>query len=380
MNPTIVSSEWLLDHIQRSTVKLFDCTIYPHLSPEEAGRRFEEAHLPTATQMVFRFDSRTGLDPFTAIPKPSHFTKDVTHAGLSRGMHCILYDTDGKSSYRVWWLLCFFSHPRVSIYAGGLREWVSREFPIESSVVHPVIPAPRTAFCASRREEMLASPMAIQRYVVQSIVDRDVLRDTAYAGLIELIDEADGMLEAKQIISRLRVGETINPNEGIVRQLVDVRPVPKKRPVVSTEHDEEEEEEEEETSTSASVSAVERIPKPVQPDLTSSPIQRANTEEGRWETIPCSFSLPYTEFLDKDGTIIAQSSILRSIFRAAHIDVTKTITFYGDDGYQTALAVLAASLASGLSPSTYNIVREPISHFAPQFARPTGAAKKPSST
>ncbi|TNJ30183.1 3-mercaptopyruvate sulfurtransferase/Thiosulfate sulfurtransferase [Giardia muris] len=376
MNPTIVSSEWLLDHIQRSTVKLFDCTIYPHLSPEEAGRKFEEAHLPTATQMVFRFDSRTGLDPFTTIPKPSHFTKDVTHAGLSRGMHCILYDTDGKSSYRVWWLLSFFSHPRVSIYAGGLREWVSREFPIESSVVHPVIPAPRTAFCASRREEMLASPAAIQRYVVQSIVDRDVLRDTAYAGLMELIDEADGMLEAKQIISRLRVGETINPNEGIVRQLVDVRPMPKKRPVVTNTEEEEEEEEEDEESTSTS--AVERTTGPMAIKSTSIPLQNASTEEVRWETIPCSLSLPYTEFLDKNGTIIAQSSILRSIFRAAHIDVTKAITFYGDDGYQTSLAVLAASLASGLSPSTYNIVREPISHFAPQFAR-SPEVKKPSS-
>lgn len=70
--------------MQKSAVRLFDCTLYSGISAAEASERFSKAHIPTAAQFRVQLDIDVDLDEYTIIPKPNIFAKYVTMAGLSR--------------------------------------------------------------------------------------------------------------------------------------------------------------------------------------------------------------------------------------------------------------------------------------------------------
>ena len=357
MYPTIVSTEWLGDHVQKSAVRLFDCTLYSGISAAEASEKFSMAHIPTAAQFRVQLDIDVDLDEYTIIPKPNIFAKHVTAAGLSRGLHCVLYDTDGKSAYRVWWLLNFFSHPKVSVYPGGLKEWVEKGMPVDSKRKVQQISVPKTAFFAHPRFEMIVKPSDIRRFVLQNISDKTDTVSTLYPRFFTVIEEIDMALDSKSFVSRLEIGDTSSsssPTENTVRQLVDVRAMKRDEPsqgdCVGPDHDEGEE------TDSVSTSGEE--------DLREKDLQALQqTQQARLESIPFSLVMPYTNFLDEHGMILGSSAILRSKFRSAGVDITKPVTFYGDSGFETAIAVLAAVLASGQSPSTYSILKDPLLRF-----------------
>ncbi|ESU36500.1 Thiosulfate sulfurtransferase [Giardia duodenalis] len=361
MYPTIVSTEWLGDHVQKSAVRLFDCTLYSGISAAEASERFSKAHIPTAAQFRVQLDIDVDLDEYTIIPKPNIFAKYVTMAGLSRGLHCVLYDTDGKSAYRIWWLLNFFSHPKVSIYPGGLKEWIEKGMPIDSKRKVQQISVPKTAFSSHPRFEMIVKPSDIRRFVLQNISDKTDVVSTLYPRFFTMIEEIDMALDSKSFVSRLEIGDTSSsssPTENTVRQLVDVRAI--RRDEHSCQIDCNYVDQDESggpcsTSTSGEGSLHEK-------DLQALH-HTPQTQQARLESIPFSLIMPYTSFLDESGVIVGSSAVLRSKFRSAGIDITKPVTFYGDSGYETSVAVLAAVLASGQSPSIYSILKDPLLRF-----------------
>ena len=272
-------------------------------------------------------------------------------------MHCVLYDTDGKSAYRVWWLLNFFSHPKVSVYPGGLKEWVEKGMPVDSKRKVQQFSVPKTAFSAHPRFDMIVKPSDIRRFVLQNISDKTDTVSTLYPRFFTVIEEIDMALDSKSFVSRLEIGDTSSsssPTENTVRQLVDVRAMKRDEPsqgdCVGPDHDEGEE------TDSVSTSGEE--------DLREKDLQALQqTQQTRLESIPFSLVMPYTNFLDEHGMILGSSAILRSKFRSAGVDITKPVTFYGDSGFETAIAVLAAVLASGQSPSTYSILKDPLLRF-----------------
>lgn len=134
MFPAVVSADWLHAHIGKAALRVYDCTFHSDLSVEQARAAFAEAHLPSALQLLLRTDDRPPEGWFSCIPKPHVFGKLVTEAGLSRGLHCVFYDTDGMSAYRAWWLLNYYGHSKVSILIGGMPAWVEKGYAIEGLV------------------------------------------------------------------------------------------------------------------------------------------------------------------------------------------------------------------------------------------------------
>lgn len=360
MYPTIVSTEWLGDHIQKSAVRLFDCTLYSGLSTTEAQDRFNKAHIPTAAQLRIQLDIDVDLDEYTIIPKPNIFARYVTAAGLSRGLHCILYDTDGKSAYRIWWLLNFFSHPKVSLYPGGLKEWIEKGMPVDSKRKIQHISVPKTAFSAHPRFEMIVKPSDIRRFVLQNIGDKTSTVSTLYPKFFTVIESIDMALDSKSFVSRLEIGDTSSsssPTENTVRQLVDVRAIKREEQshqsdCIHIDGDKDNDENNDSLSTNG------------EGDLQEKDLQQQQAQQQpQLDSIPFSLIMPYTDFLDENNIILGSSAVLRSKFRSAGIDITKPVTFYGNNGYETSIAVLAAVLASGQSPSVYTILKDPLLRF-----------------
>lgn len=318
MFPTLVSCEWLRDHIQRSAIRIFDCTIYSTLSLVDAQARFVERHIPSASQLLLRLDpAKTGENIFDIIPKASAFSKCVTDAGISRGLHCVLYDTDGLSAYRVWWLLNYFSHPTVSLFTGGLAEWCDKGLQTESGPVPALYAAPRTAFSAQPTPSLVVSALSVMRYVKEREAASPSETPAKFPQFFTRIEQTDNMLDETSMVVRLGLGASGSDEAAgaSIQQLVDVR-------VVQAE--------------------------------AKGDADQDNTEA----SLPHAAHIPYLSFLDDNGRISTDVTLLRSHFHAVGVDVSQPITFFGRNGVELSIAVLAAFLCSGQNIRRFSICRD----------------------
>ena len=79
---------------------------------------------------------------FKTQPLSSTFTWIVTQWGFSRGIHAVLYDRDGKSAVRAWWMFQYFGHAKVSVLQGGLQRWKLQKRPMAMKEIKRLQPAP----------------------------------------------------------------------------------------------------------------------------------------------------------------------------------------------------------------------------------------------
>jgi thiosulfate/3-mercaptopyruvate sulfurtransferase len=57
----------------------------------------------------------------------------MSRAGIGAGTHVIAHDFgDGSTAARLWWLLRYFGHERVSLLDGGFARWVAEGLPLET--------------------------------------------------------------------------------------------------------------------------------------------------------------------------------------------------------------------------------------------------------
>ena len=167
---SLVSSEWLSDHLGDPAVVIADCTIFLRMGDDgyisESGRaNFEAAHLPGA---VFADLNEALVDTTSqlryAVPSPEDFGAAMEQLGVSDTTRVVLYD-DNSSMWaaRVWWMLRWIGFDNAALLDGGLKAWQAEGRPTEAgpSASTPAAPgslslAPRPRLIADKDEVMAA--------------------------------------------------------------------------------------------------------------------------------------------------------------------------------------------------------------------------------
>src|SRR5439155_24115607 len=104
--------------------------------------------------------------------------------------HVVAYDFgDSSAAARLWWLLRYFGHERVSLLDGGMARWKAEGLPLESGVRS----YPSSPFIAEPHPEMIVDANAVEaaRRDPHTLVldSRAVER---YEGRIEPVDPVAG--------------------------------------------------------------------------------------------------------------------------------------------------------------------------------------------
>ncbi|HTV80391.1 MAG TPA: sulfurtransferase [Steroidobacteraceae bacterium] len=117
-------------------LRIFDCR--HDLARRDWGRQaFAAAHIPGA---VFADLDRDLSGPVTAdsgrhpLPDPAALSAFLGAAGVDANTHVVAYDQD-KSAFaaRLWWLLRWLGHERVSVLNGGWAAWRAAGLPLQSA-------------------------------------------------------------------------------------------------------------------------------------------------------------------------------------------------------------------------------------------------------
>src|SRR5262245_30302610 len=138
----LVSVQWVDAHLDDPGVRPGDVRWY--LTERGRGRAdYELAHIPGAPFLDVddNLAAPRGQGPGRhPLPTSEAFAAAARRAGISAGTHIVAYDSSGGAyAARLWWLLRYFGHERVSLLDGGWPAWQAGGYPTEAgqAVVAP---------------------------------------------------------------------------------------------------------------------------------------------------------------------------------------------------------------------------------------------------
>jgi len=184
---SLVSTEWLSQHLDDSDLVILDCTVYQE-SDENGGfhnvsgrSKYEEGHIPTAgfADLKGELSDQSASIEF-AVPSPEQFCDAMGKLGVGDNSRVVLYDAMYSAwAARVWWMLRWVGFDNAALLDGGLQAWVHEGRPLNSGFVESteqlLSVRPRPELIASA-EEVLSS---IEDHNVQLI---DTLPEEMYRG------------------------------------------------------------------------------------------------------------------------------------------------------------------------------------------------------
>lgn len=152
---TLVTTEWLNEHLNDSDLVVLDCTVT--MLPKEGGgmqsmsgrSAYESGHIPSAgfadlTSGLCDTSSALGF----ALPTPEQFCAAMGALGVGDNSRVVLYDSfNSVWAARVWWMLRWVGFDRAALLDGGLKAWSAEGRPLSTEPAEPrmatLTPKPR---------------------------------------------------------------------------------------------------------------------------------------------------------------------------------------------------------------------------------------------
>ncbi|MDX1335333.1 MAG: sulfurtransferase [Gammaproteobacteria bacterium] len=184
---SLVSTEWLSQHLDDPDLIILDCSVYQEADEgggfhNVSGRvKYEEGHIPNAGFADLKGELSDLNAPIEfAVPTPEQFCMAMGKLGIGDNSRVVLYDAMYSAwAARVWWMLRWVGFDNAALLDGGLQAWIHEGLPLESGLVerepHQLSCHPRPELITNA-EEVLS---AIKDEAVQLI---DTLPEELYRG------------------------------------------------------------------------------------------------------------------------------------------------------------------------------------------------------
>ncbi len=135
---TLVSTDWLANHIKDPDLRILDASWYMPAMQRDAKAEYAAAHIPGARH--FDIDEIADLrsDLPHMMPPVEKFLSRVRALGVGDGHQIVVYDGMGLfSAARVWWMFRLMGHSNIAVLDGGFPKWQADGHPVED--LPPVI-------------------------------------------------------------------------------------------------------------------------------------------------------------------------------------------------------------------------------------------------
>lgn len=184
---TLVSTEWLSEHLDDPDLVLLDCTVttIPHddggFHNVSARPEYELGHIPNAGFADLKGELCDTSNPIEfSLPTPEQFCSAMGRLGVGDDSRVVLYDTNYTAwAARVWWMLQWVGFDRAAILDGGLGAWAAEGRPLS---VEPVELTPRQLTPAPHPELIADHDEVLAGIDDDSVYLIDTLPEESYRG------------------------------------------------------------------------------------------------------------------------------------------------------------------------------------------------------
>lgn len=143
---TLVSAEWLSQHLDDPDLVVLDCTVVIERDGDGGFRsvsgkgNYGDGHIPTAGFADLMGDLSDGDSTLQfAVPEPEQFAAAMSALGVGDNSKVVLYDSYNSAwAARVWWMLRWIGFDRAALLDGGIDAWTADGRPLSTEpVVRP---------------------------------------------------------------------------------------------------------------------------------------------------------------------------------------------------------------------------------------------------
>lgn len=129
---TLVSTDWLEDHLRDPDLRILDASWYLPDAGRDPKAEYEAGHVPGARFFDIEEISDQRSDMPHMAPPVEKFMSRLRKMGVGDGHQVVVYDGAGLfSAARVWWLFRLMGKTDVAVLDGGFPKWKSEGRPIE---------------------------------------------------------------------------------------------------------------------------------------------------------------------------------------------------------------------------------------------------------
>lgn len=123
---TLVSTQWLADHMQSPDLRIIDASWYLPDMNRDPKAEYDRGHIPGARFFDIDDISDTRSDLPHMAPPVEKFMSRMRAMGVGDGHQVVVYDGAGLfSAARVWWLFRLMGKTDVAVLDGGYPKWVA---------------------------------------------------------------------------------------------------------------------------------------------------------------------------------------------------------------------------------------------------------------
>lgn len=135
----LVSSHWLHAHLQNDDVRIIDASWHMPAAGRNGYEEFKQEAIEGAGFFDIDGVNDKSSDYPHMLPSPEQFADAMTALDIENYHRVIIYDAAGLfSAARLWWMLRYFGHERVSVLDGGLPKWRAEGYPTTAGKLKPL--------------------------------------------------------------------------------------------------------------------------------------------------------------------------------------------------------------------------------------------------
>ncbi|MFN8110746.1 MAG: sulfurtransferase [Thermoleophilia bacterium] len=192
--PPLIQAARAREHLDDPGWVFVDCR-FTLGDPAAGHAAFAAGHIPGAVHLDLERDLSGPVGPGTGrhpLPDPGVLADALSRAGIGDGHTVVCHDDAGgaMAAARLWWLLRWLGHSRVTVLDGGLAAWRAAGGPFSADPTPTRAPA---TFTARPRPELVADTASVREAVATGtgcLVDARA--GERYAGRLEPIDPVAG--------------------------------------------------------------------------------------------------------------------------------------------------------------------------------------------
>lgn len=139
MDIPIVSTEWLVQHMDEENLRIVDIRgkVLPATKspPHYFSHRdaYMASHIPNAVFVDWMVDIVEPGSPSNDVASPKRFSNLMGKLGIDNDTTVIIYDdADSMFAARLWWALQYYRHEKVYVLDGGWKKWTAENHPTTS--------------------------------------------------------------------------------------------------------------------------------------------------------------------------------------------------------------------------------------------------------
>lgn len=192
-NTLMVSPQWLATNTENPQVVIIDCR-FSLADPELGQKQYQESHIPGAFYLDLNRDLASSVGKHGGrhpLPNIGELAEKLSAMGINSAETLVVAYDDSRLAFaaRLWWLLRYMGHSKVTLLDGGLGGWKAAGYPVTN-----ILPEPREGnFVAHLQQDLAVDIEAVkERKDLPGTVLVDSRESERYEGLREPIDPIAG--------------------------------------------------------------------------------------------------------------------------------------------------------------------------------------------